>query len=202
MAAVGKKMTTGQALAGPFTTLYVGAFVAAVAASYMLEGTNPWQSFTYQPGPWCELERTHNFMRTSTHHLCTLRSLLPPPTFRFRSWDSRSLGGGGCRRAGQRVERLLVPGGGVLHDLLRSAQHAVAGAELEGREGDEPHGLVSHRLDRVGRYGFLVLWNKRSTCVCVCVLTALVASCSRECDSCVRHVLVPLLPLQGGQALR
>jgi hypothetical protein len=64
VAAAGKKMTTGQALAGPFTVVYLVAFVAAVSASYMLEGTNPWQSFTYQPGPWCELERTHDFMRT------------------------------------------------------------------------------------------------------------------------------------------
>jgi len=63
VAAAGKKMTTGQVLAGPFTVVYLVAFVAAVSASFMLEGTNPWQSFTYQPGPWCELERTHNFMR-------------------------------------------------------------------------------------------------------------------------------------------
>jgi hypothetical protein len=96
VAAVGKKMTTGQALAGPFTTLYVVAFIAAVAASYMLEGTNPWQSFTYQPGPWCELERTHNFMRTSTQHLCTLHSLPPPPpNISFSFFGLTVLCGGG-----------------------------------------------------------------------------------------------------------
>lgn len=95
VAAVGKKMTTGQALAGPFTALYVVAFIAAVAASYMLEGTNPWQSFTYQPGPWCELERTHNFMRTSTStSFATLRSLPPPPPFVFVLWAHGPWGGG------------------------------------------------------------------------------------------------------------
>jgi hypothetical protein len=63
VAAAGKKVTGGQALAIPFGLLYVVTFIGAVTASYMLEGTNPWKTFTYQPGPWCELERTNNFMR-------------------------------------------------------------------------------------------------------------------------------------------
>lgn len=57
-------VTTGQVLAGPFVLLWLGVFVAVLAASTMLEGTNPWVDFTYQPGPWCELERTNSFIRT------------------------------------------------------------------------------------------------------------------------------------------
>jgi hypothetical protein len=58
-----QQLTTGQVLAGPFALLWVGAFVAVLTASFLLEGANIWADFTYQPGPWCELERTDSFIR-------------------------------------------------------------------------------------------------------------------------------------------
>eukprot|EP00696_Hemimastix_kukwesjijk_P015973 gnl/Hemi2/4266_TR1487_c0_g1_i1.p1 gnl/Hemi2/4266_TR1487_c0_g1~~gnl/Hemi2/4266_TR1487_c0_g1_i1.p1 ORF type:complete len:315 (+),score=60.97 gnl/Hemi2/4266_TR1487_c0_g1_i1:52-945(+) len=61
--------------------------------SFVLAGTNPWKSWEYDPGPWCELERTDQlvrepsnswsdfgFLAVTLHILyCTIVDFLAPP---------------------------------------------------------------------------------------------------------------------------